>query len=78
MNDIQKTAIVVPCYNESKRLRLNEFENYLTDKTSVTFIFVNDGSTDNTLEIIDRLCKANPHQVMCKSLAKNKGKAGPS
>lgn len=75
MGDIQKTAIVVPCYNESKRLRLDEFENYLTDKTGVTFIFVNDGSTDNTLEIIDQLCNVNPSQILCKSLDKNKGKA---
>jgi glycosyltransferase involved in cell wall biosynthesis len=75
MSDIQNTAIVVPCYNESKRLRSTEFENYLTDKTSVCFIFVNDGSTDNTLEIIDQLCNSNPGQVMYKSLEKNKGKA---
>ncbi len=75
MRDKKNTAIVVPCYNESKRLRLGEFNNYLTDKTGVTFIFVNDGSTDNTLEIIERLCNLNPRQILCKSLIKNKGKA---
>jgi glycosyltransferase involved in cell wall biosynthesis len=75
MNDTQKTAVVVPCYNESKRLRLDEFERYLKDKTNVSFIFVNDGSTDNTLEIINQLCSVAPHQIRCKSLRKNEGKA---
>lgn len=75
MSETPKTAIVVPCYNESMRLRLDEFENYLNDKTNVSFIFVNDGSTDNTLEIINRLCGLAPRQMLCKNLEKNKGKA---
>jgi glycosyltransferase involved in cell wall biosynthesis len=75
MDEIPKTAIVVPCYNESMRLRLEEFKNYLNDKTDVSFIFVNDGSTDNTLEIINQLCSVAPRRVLCKSLQKNRGKA---
>jgi glycosyltransferase involved in cell wall biosynthesis len=75
MGEIPKTAIVVPCYNESMRLRLEEFKNYLNDKTNVSFIFVNDGSTDNTLEIINQLCSVAPRRILCKSLQKNRGKA---
>ncbi len=75
MGEIAKTAIVIPCYNESARLKLEEFENYLRDKTNIFFIFVNDGSTDNTLEIIDQLRSFAPRQVFCKSLEQNKGKA---
>jgi glycosyltransferase involved in cell wall biosynthesis len=75
MSETPKTAIVVPCYNESMRLRLEEFENYLSGKTYVSFIFVNDGSTDNTLEIINQLCSIAPRQMLCKNLEKNKGKA---
>jgi len=75
MGIMQKTAIIVPCYNESKRLKINEFKNYLYEETSVSFIFINDGSTDNTLELINKLCSIAPSQVLCKSLEKNRGKA---
>jgi glycosyltransferase involved in cell wall biosynthesis len=75
MGETPKIAIVVPCYNESMRLKSEEFENYLRDKTNVSFIFVNDGSTDNTLEIINQLCSVAPRQMLCKHLEKNKGKA---
>ena len=75
MSEIPKTAIVIPCYNESARLKSEEFENYLRDRANISFIFVNDGSTDNTLEIIDRLRSVAPRQILCKSLEQNKGKA---
>jgi glycosyltransferase involved in cell wall biosynthesis len=75
MGIMQKTAIIVPCYNEAKRLKINEFKNYLCKETNVTFIFINDGSTDNTLDLINTLCNLSPHQVICKSLEKNRGKA---
>ena len=64
MGIMQKTAIIVPCYNESKRLKINEFKNYLYEETSVSFIFINDGSTDNTLELINKLCSNAPSQVL--------------
>jgi len=75
MDAKQKTVIIIPCYNESKRLKLYEFENYLNNNSGVSFIFVNDGSTDNTLEIINQLCLFAPHRVWCKNLEKNMGKA---
>ena len=75
MGIMQKTAIIVPCYNESNRLKINEFKNYLCKETSVSFIFINDGSTDNTLDLINKLCSIYPHQVICKSFEKNRGKA---
>jgi dolichyl-phosphate beta-glucosyltransferase len=75
MDATQKTAIIIPCYNESKRLKIYEFENYLSTKSGVSFIFVNDGSTDKTLEIINQLCLFAPQRVLCRNLEKNKGKA---
>lgn len=75
MGIMQKTAIIVPCYNESKRLKINEFKKYLCEETSVSFIFINDGSKDNTLELINKLCSISPRQAICKSLEKNRGKA---
>lgn len=75
MGIMQKTAIIVPCYNESKRLKINEFENYLNDESRVSFIFINDGSTDNTLDLINKLRSIYPRRAIYKSFDKNRGKA---
>ncbi len=72
---MQKTAIIVPCYNESQRLKASEFLNYLERNNRVSFIFVNDGSIDNTLEIINQICLAAPDQALCINLLENGGKA---
>jgi len=47
-------SVIVPCYNESKALRLffKELKKHLPKKYSYEIIFVNDGSNDDTLEII--------------------------
>ena len=48
--------IVVPCYNEEKNIEkfFNEINNVLKD-IDFNIIFVNDGSSDNTLEEIKKL-----------------------
>ena len=50
-----RCAIVVPCYNEAARLDTHKFLEHLERSPDVTFIFVNDGSRDDTLEILRRL-----------------------
>jgi glycosyltransferase involved in cell wall biosynthesis len=72
---MQKKAIIIPCYNESKRLKFDDFLDYIKKNESVTLIFINDGSTENTLEIIYQLCELAPERILCKSLEKNQGKA---
>lgn len=66
-------AIIVPCYNEEKRLPTNAFEDFLNKYPEVHFYFVNDGSTDNTLEILQGLEKKSS-AVSILNLAGNKGK----
>ena len=75
MDTKRKIAIVVPCYNEAKRLKLEEFKSYLNKNGSVTFIFVNDGSTDNTLEMLKSINRMFADQSLCISQEKNSGKA---
>ena len=42
------TWIVVPCFNEADRLPVATFEAYRRLHPSIGFIFVDDGSTDET------------------------------
>jgi glycosyltransferase involved in cell wall biosynthesis len=46
---------VVPCYNEAQRLRTEAFFAFLASNSTVRFLFVNDGSADNTLSLLEAL-----------------------
>ena len=72
---MQKTAIIVPCYNESKRLNTEAFVRYAEKNKWVYFIFVNDGSADDTFEIINYMCGSNTEQMLCVDQKINVGKA---
>lgn len=71
-----KLSIVVPCYNEEMRIT-NGFNHYFTylnsQKYSWELIFVNDGSQDKTLEILQKLSKGKPN-IKIISYKKNRGK----
>ena len=47
-------AIVIPCYNEAKRLKVSKFKVYSDADRSHLFVFVNDGSNDATLKVYAR------------------------
>jgi len=49
-----KTLCVIPVYNEDNRLisLIDQIKNYEYKKYNLTYIFVNNGSTDNSLKII--------------------------
>ena len=75
MGIMQKTRIVVPCYNESKRLNPKAFIDALEDDFDLSFLFVDDGSTDQTSNILGYMKNINPAQVEVVILEKNSGKA---
>lgn len=68
--------IVVPSYNESKSLKKKKFFSFLKQNPKVGVCFVNDGSTDNTLEILKTYEAHNPQQIFVYDCKKNQGKAG--
>jgi dolichyl-phosphate beta-glucosyltransferase len=72
---IQRAAIVVPCYNEEKRLDLVAFSDFLDRVPDVRLVFVNDGSKDATVEVLETLHGAYPDRVEILSLSRNAGKA---
>jgi glycosyltransferase involved in cell wall biosynthesis len=67
-------TIVIPCYNEADRLKVGEFRDYLAQSPDVSLLFVNDGSTDSTLRVLQELQKEMPNQISVLDLEKNSGK----
>ncbi len=65
----EKVYLVVPCYNESRRLKMGDF---LNSSPNCSFLFVNDGSSDNTLEVIEN---AKNDSIHILNLKRNYGKA---
>jgi dolichyl-phosphate beta-glucosyltransferase len=79
-NSVADTLIVIPCYNEADRLDLTAFRQCFDDDRRTRFLFVDDGSTDRTVEVISELCTRqgdNTSGQACRLLClkQNQGKA---
>jgi dolichyl-phosphate beta-glucosyltransferase len=72
---MQQTAIVVPCYNEATRLVPEEFVACVLAQPALSFVFVDDGSTDGTFEVLSRTAPRAPNQISTLKLEGNVGKA---
>ncbi len=70
-----KTGIIVPCYNEEKRLNITAFLNFVQTENDFHLCFVNDGSKDNTIEVLKKIQEADPFKVSVIDMKKNAGKA---
>lgn len=68
-----KICIIIPLFNEASRFDTEYLINF-SAQNNMDFCLVNDGSTDHTAEIIDKL--ANSSASICAiHLTKNQGKA---
>ncbi len=72
---MQKAVIVVPCYNEEKRLKTAEFAAFLDENPDVGLCFVNDGSSDDTSKILRRFAGSRAGRVEVVEMEQNRGKA---
>ena len=73
---MKKISIVVPCYNEEESLPYfyDEVEKIVKKiKAEIEYVFVNDGSRDNTLKILKFLAKKDK-RVKFISFSRNFGK----
>jgi glycosyltransferase involved in cell wall biosynthesis len=68
-------VVVVPCYNEAGRLQTGAFREFVQDSSSILFVFVNDGSTDGTRDLLDALSAGDGDHFMVLHLDRNRGKA---
>lgn len=74
---MKKCSIVVPCYNEEETIQIfyDELQKYILKLSDLEFefIFVDDGSKDNTLNEMKRLAKMDK-RVKYISFSRNFGK----
>ena len=68
-------GVVIPCYNEEDRLLSEEFINYIDKNSGYHLCFVNDGSTDKTLNVLKDLQKGREDFITVYDCEKNGGKA---
>ncbi len=68
-------CLVVPCYNEAHRLDIKSFREFVARKNNVRLLFVDDGSRDNTLAVLEQLRKSCPDRIDVLALKQNSGKA---
>ncbi|GAA4970495.1 response regulator [Algibacter aquimarinus] len=68
-------GVVIPCYNEEDRLLSDEFLQFINKNSGYHLCFVNDGSKDNTLEVLHNLQKGREDFITVYNCEKNGGKA---
>jgi len=73
--DLHAVAVVVPCYNEATRLQVDAFRQFLGQHRHAALVLVNDGSTDDTLQVLRMLEAEFGDQVTVVDQQPNRGKA---
>jgi len=74
---LQKRAIgvVIPCYNEETRLSCKVFSDFVHQNLGYHLCFVNDGSKDNTLGVLENLRKGREDYISIYDCQQNGGKS---
>ena len=68
------TVIVVPCYNEAARLEIDRFAAFAA-RPDASLLCVDDGSTDDTARVLERIAARMPGRLRLLRLSPNGGKA---
>jgi len=71
---MQNVALIIPCYNEEKRIKKELVVSLLT-QSSVDVYFANDGSTDNTMIVLEDIAKDFKERCFILNYKQNRGKA---
>ncbi len=72
---MREVCIVIPCFNEEKRLRGQHVLDFVGAHDGVSICFVDDGSSDGTLKTLEALEARDSRRILVRSLEKNGGKA---
>lgn len=72
---LKRNCIIVPCYNEARRLDPTTFLSFIRREASIDACFVDDGSTDETPDLLRLLSDQAPGRIRFLHLERNSGKA---
>jgi len=67
--------LVIPCYNEEHRLPAEELRRFALPGHRIELCFVNDGSRDGTLKLLESIAAEEPSRAFVVNLDRNRGKA---
>jgi dolichyl-phosphate beta-glucosyltransferase len=67
-------SLIVPCYNEAKRLDVAGFRAFLGQDSGVRILFVDDGSRDSTMAVLQNAIAGFEHRASILHCARNGGK----
>jgi dolichyl-phosphate beta-glucosyltransferase len=70
---MDRTTLIIPCYNEERRLDLGALTSLIGD--DIDILFVDDGSKDATRAILNELAREHPDHLRVLGLDQNGGKA---
>jgi dolichyl-phosphate beta-glucosyltransferase len=65
---------VIPCHNEAERLKKDEFVLFARQNPQIVLVFIDDGSTDETLTILQHIQLEVKENIFLLSLEGNTGK----
>ena len=68
-------AVVVPCFNEADRLKIDVFAEFVCDTEDIELVFVDDGSADATMQSARSVAEKAGSSVSVLRLDVNCGKA---
>ena len=77
--DMDLISIIIPCYNASKTIEKCVSTLFLQSYTNIEILAIDDGSTDNTNEVLNKLAESDPRLIVLTqenkgvSCARNKG-----
>lgn len=71
----RSVCLVVPCFNEAHRLNPQLFRRFIADSPVARVVFVNDGSTDTTVQVLEELCRGYEDRATILRSDRNRGKA---
>lgn len=70
-----RLTMVVPCYNEAARFSAEDFAGALEQHPELNLVLVDDGSADQTADILQNFCLAHQQRASFLQLEKNQGKS---
>jgi len=71
---MERATLIIPCFNEARRLDTAAMCSLLDDD-GIDLLFVDDGSSDATRQILEALAQTRPQRIRVLALEQNSGKA---